>query len=407
MKMIKQAEKSIWIFTPYLDFTINKLLRNSKDEIEIVIITSLDGDSLFQRGYQLEALKELIAQGIVVRNLSGLHAKVLLVDDDLISLGSQNFTSRGRKNKEAGFQSNVSFFGSDILKILKDWCSKAQFVNAELIDSLLQYVKDNQDELSSIKAKFEEDVKTIINELSINQEAFTITKSDNHSSTIRFPQGEAILTKILSGEYNNHYSFYAGDNNNLLTWTKTNVNGKEEIFEIPDRYYFPALNLKNLEMAFLRLHKTRITYMKSGFKIEPEFYFNNAGEADITGLKIKDKRFSIDFGFCKRNTKEANIKITLSNSDLGNTTLYFLFNSINFKMVKHESSNKDCKIFITDNFLSNQRQVNDFLKEQILYQYRKTPNNQPAEIEKFLIKNNYKLGVIYYENCPILIFEEY
>ena len=270
MNMIKQAEKSIWIFTPYLDFTINKLLRNSKDEIEIVIITSLDGDSLFQRGYQLEALKELITHGIVVRNLRGLHAKVLLVDDDLISLGSQNFTSRGRKNKEVGFQSNVSFFGSDILKILKDWYSKSQFVNAELIDSLLQYVKDNQDELSSIKTKFEEDVKAIINESSINQEAFTITKSVNYNSTIRFPQGEAILTKKLSGVYNNYYSFFAGDNNNLLEWIKTNANGKKEIFEFPDYYYFPALNLKNMEMAFLRLHKTKITYMKSGFQIKPE-----------------------------------------------------------------------------------------------------------------------------------------
>lgn len=76
-------------------------------------------------------------------------------------------------------------------------------------------------------------------------------------------------------------------------------------------------------------------------------------------------------------------------------------------MVKQKFSNKDCEIFITDNFLSNQREVNDFLKKQILYRYLKTPTDQPEEIEKFLPKNNYKLGIMNYKDCPILIFEEY
>ena len=107
--LVGKAEYSIEIFTPYLDYTINALLANIPERIIVTIITALEGDNLFQRGYQLKSLKEAINNGILVKNLNGLHAKILVVDNDFISLGSQNFTNRGRKNKEAGMISEASF----------------------------------------------------------------------------------------------------------------------------------------------------------------------------------------------------------------------------------------------------------------------------------------------------------
>ncbi len=392
--MIEQAKNSIWIFTPYLDFTINKLLSKSFNNIEIVVITSLDGENLFQRGYQLEALKELIANGVIVKNLSGLHAKILLVDNDSISLGSQNFTSRGRKNKEAGFLSDVSFQGSKILQTLNTWHDEAKPVNAEQIDALIEYIKVNEDELAEVKRRLEEDVESIINKFSKEEHNLAITESQNYNTTFRYPQNEVIVYKKLSGTYQNYFSFKVDAPNDLSRWIKTGAKGEEDIFSLPEYYYFPSLNSETMQMMFLRVHSTTITYMKSEFHLS--FW---------SGYGIKGKPFTVDFKFLKTKSKVANIKITLSSGSVGIANLYYLFNAIEFKLVKSKFSNKDCEKFIHDNLLIKPKKIKEFLNDKVLPRKFKTKQDQPEEIEKFLPKDSYKLGIMEFQNQPILIFE--
>tara|TARA_R110000744_G_scaffold135782_1_gene245375 strand:- start:2333 stop:3517 length:1185 start_codon:yes stop_codon:yes gene_type:complete len=394
--MIEQAKSSIWIFTPYLDFTLNKLLSKSLNDIEIVIITSLEGENPFLRGSQLKALKELISNGVVIKNLSGLHAKILLVDNNYISLGSQNFTSRGRKNKEAGFQSNTSFLESDILQNLNDWHDQANIVNAELIDTLIEYVKVNEDELAELKKRLEEDLESIINKFTNEESNFTITESEHYNTIFRYAQSDVIVYKKLSGIYKNYFSFKVDAPNDLSQWIKIGTKGEEEKVSLPAYFYFPSLNSKTMQMAFLRVHITTITYMKS------EFHMNF-----WSGFDIKGKRFTVDFKFLKTKCKEANIKITLSSGLIGKVNLYYLFNAIEFKLVKSKFSNNVCEKFINDNLLNKPRKMREFLYDKVRPQKFTTKQDQPEEIEKFLPKDSYELGIMEFQNQPILIFEEY
>lgn len=58
---------------------------------------------------------------------------------------------------------------------------------------------------------------------------------------------------------------FAHNHNNLLKWIKTNKKGGEEYINLKDYDYYPAINLKTDQMAFLRMHTTRITFMKTSF----------------------------------------------------------------------------------------------------------------------------------------------
>lgn len=75
-EMIDKACLSIQIFTPYLDNTIIESINETGNNVKITIITCLDGESLFQRAYQLNSLKEEINYAVLIKNLAGLHAKV-------------------------------------------------------------------------------------------------------------------------------------------------------------------------------------------------------------------------------------------------------------------------------------------------------------------------------------------
>lgn len=373
--MIENATYSVDIFTPYLDFTINKLIQSVSANIEVTIITSLEGDTLFQKDYQINALIEAMNNGVVVKNLKGLHAKILMVDKKNISLGSQNFTNRGRKNKEAGFISIASFENSDFLISLESWIEESTNISLELLENLKRFINDNEEEISDVKERFNKGVEEIL--------------SDFYNTTYRFAQGSVIVTKTVPPPNRDYFSFFAGEHNNLCKWIKTNKEGTEEQVDLNDYDYHPSLNLYTMQMAFLRIHTSRITFIKTNFKIYQS-----------QEIKIGGEQFDIEFKFLRSNTKKSNIKISLVNEKKGKGDFYYLFNGFGFRLVKYKNDNYK-EIVDTGDF------SNEFLTFLIEPAKFKTPWNQPKEIEKFLPKEQYKVGILQYEDCPVLIFEEY
>ena len=117
--------------------------------------------------------------------------------------------------------------------------------------------------------------------------------------------------------------------------------------------------------------------------------------------------FGIDFSFLKSKTKEANIKIVLTNDNKGTATLYYLFNGFEFQLIKTKYSNTECEKFITINLINKPKKVNAFLLAQIAPYRFTTKWGQPKEIEKFSNKNRYKVGILDFKNHSILVFEEF
>lgn len=392
--LVKGAEYSIELFTPYLDYTINTLLEDIPERISVTIITALEGDSLFQRGYQLKSLKDAINNGIAVKNLNGLHAKILVVDNAFISLGSQNFTNRGRKNKEAGMISEASFKDSKLIATLNDWIEESKNVSVELIDELLIYIEENEEEISKIKKKFDQNIEKIISDFNQKELENQIATSSYFNTTYRFAQGEVILTRTIPPPFYNYYSFFAQEHNNLCKWIKTN-NGKQEHIELENYKYYPALNVKTMRMVYLRIHTSRITYMKTAFNM-----------SEWNGYEIDKKKYKLDFEFLKSSTKHSNMKVTLFKESIGKATLYYLFNGSTFSLTQTKYNNELIKQTIEKELLSRKENLSDFLKFLIEPAKFKTTMKQPKEIEKFLPEYSYRVGILEYQDLPILIFNK-
>lgn len=393
--LVENAEYSIDLFTPYLDYTINTLLEDIPERINVTIITALEGDSLFQRGYQLKSLKDAINNGIAVKNLNGLHAKILVVDNAFISLGSQNFTNRGRKNKEAGMISEASFKDSNLIATLDDWKEESKKVSSELIDELLIYLEENEEEISKIKKKFDQSIEKIMSDFNQKELENQITTSSYFNTTYRFAQGEVILTRTIPPPYYYYYSFFAQEHNNLCKWIKTNSNKQEEHIVLEDYKYYPALNVKTMRMVYLRIHTSRITYMKTAFNL-----------SEWNGYEINNEKYKLDFSFLKSSTKHSNIKVTLFKESIGKATLYFLFNGSTFSLTRTKYNNEQIKQTIEKELLSRKENESNFLKFLIEPVKFKTNMKQPKEIEKFLPEYSYRVGILEYHDLPILIFNE-
>lgn len=105
--LIALAEERLVIVTPYfniLEKTREQLLAKAAAGVTIEIL--LPGDKIDKRIAYLtanESLKPIVEAGITVRryDTSMMHGKVILVDDDLASIGSPNFNLRSlRKDYE-------------------------------------------------------------------------------------------------------------------------------------------------------------------------------------------------------------------------------------------------------------------------------------------------------------------
>ncbi len=393
--LVGKAEYSIEIFTPYLDYTINALLANIPERIIVTIITALEGDNLFQRGYQLKSLKEAINNGILVKNLNGLHAKILVVDNDFISLGSQNFTNRGRKNKEAGMISEASFKDSKLIATLNDWNKESKNISSDLVEELLIYLEEKEDEISKIKKKFDQSIEKIISNFNQRELENQITESSYFNSTYRFAQGEVILTRTVPPPNYDYYSFFAQEHNNLCKWIRTNEEKQEEQIELEDYNYYPALNVKTMQMAYLRIHTSRITFMKSTFSM-----------SEWDGYEIGKKKYKLDFTFLKSSTKNSNIKVTLTKESIGKATLYYLFNGSTFSLTNTKYNNDSIKQIIEKELLERKEILSAFLKFLLEPAKFTTHWNQPKEIEKFLPEYSYRVGILEYQDLPILIFNK-
>src|SRR3990172_5751730 len=159
--LIAKAQDNITIFTPFLDRLILSLLKVNPniETSRVTIVTDFEPASILELPNQLRTIKKALTSGISVLTLSGLHAKVLVVDNWYVILGSQNFTSRARKSKEASVVPRWSFEYTRFVETLKSWRDQANPINEDLGDLLIskitRRIKQHKKLLEETQAEFD------------------------------------------------------------------------------------------------------------------------------------------------------------------------------------------------------------------------------------------------------------
>ena len=94
-EMVEEASDSIVVFTPYFDRILINLFAICDDaNVQKTLVTELDWVATSaQDRKKLVYILHLIGEGVDVRVLNRLHAKILVVDNERAVFGSQNFTN--------------------------------------------------------------------------------------------------------------------------------------------------------------------------------------------------------------------------------------------------------------------------------------------------------------------------
>lgn len=150
---LPSRENEIFILTPYVTGRIIKEIVTASGTKTVHLITSLNAQSVIAKSLDLELIRELLARQVKVYSHDKLHAKILINGDQAI-IGSQNFTTGGKFNKEASVHLKLTASNQDNLaKIINDVIEGSTYLTLKEIDRFQHLCKKYFDELNELNVK--------------------------------------------------------------------------------------------------------------------------------------------------------------------------------------------------------------------------------------------------------------
>lgn len=318
-RSLKAAEESAWVLTPYLDDLLVRLLRNADESVDVVVVTDLSpesGPANYRK--KLLALKKLIDEGIDVRTLPRLHAKLLVIDGAALVAGSQNFTSYAQKSKEVSAVSYVE--PTRAIATIADWVESAHPVDGELVDRLLadtgelakavdkaivelqRQVAETVGVIEAERAERERQEAQRAREESERQAAFDRAARALRRRVSKTPWRLAMGAAHLVPDTATTYSEWSGEDEyptmfgtdswgdrsgvDLTRWFRAS-GAKRETVDLKHLHFYPVIHLPAGRMVLARIAKTRITYIKHSVRFTAAQMIG--GERRYLGLALPNE----------------------------------------------------------------------------------------------------------------------
>ncbi len=134
-KEIIQASDKVIILSPYLTSKTAEIVLENLDIIEnCEIYTVFSMENFVSGASSLRTVKILSQRGLKLYHLPRLHAKIILVPQKFVSIGSQNLTRNGVKNKEASVVICNPQEVAKIEKRLDSWIAQRQLISSGMLD---------------------------------------------------------------------------------------------------------------------------------------------------------------------------------------------------------------------------------------------------------------------------------
>ncbi|MCK8826328.1 cardiolipin synthase [Natroniella acetigena] len=116
--LITAAQKEIYLVTPYLilnDNILTALQTAALKGVDVNVVVSKETDNLLLSWANMSFFEELLKVGVTIYHYQDefLHSKMLVVDEQILSLGSANFNMR---SLYLDYELNVVFFNQDFSK---------------------------------------------------------------------------------------------------------------------------------------------------------------------------------------------------------------------------------------------------------------------------------------------------
>jgi hypothetical protein len=404
-RKVRAAQTGITVFAPFMDRLLMSLLsiNSTLPPTAVTVVTDFSSELLLELPNQLKTIKRLMQNGVQVLRLDGLHAKVLLVDETAVVLGSQNFTSRARRNREVSASPLPSLAGTRFLETLQVWRSKAQPVDEDYIDMLLARLRRHVKRHKEIHKDAGETLRKA-------DEEYERQKQDNllrrladleKQSRIRIAHGAVYATiQSVMGPWDAFDTLLADPEYDMTRWSVTNPDGKTEPYRISRLSMFPMLIPETMRMGFARVGKTRITYIRKSL--------------DWTNRKLQvgDLFLNVSITFPDTDTKRRNITIKLTDSWRGSCDCAFLFTGDSVRLVKHtfhrgsphwEEEHRQLTDLLDKDFFGRSEAMDEFFRRFFDHFTYAELGRDDHNVRDYLKGTRFRLSVIQYMNNPFLV----
>jgi hypothetical protein len=301
-KEVGNAKQKVLVFSPYLTSdTADLVLRRAPAEL-CEIYTTFCAETFASGGSSIQTLRALTADGFIFYELEGLHAKIILISERSVSIGSQNLTRGGTVNKEATVFLTETTEVTRTEKALAPWVASRKPITPEMI-------ADMESRLPKLKRafrKFREESLATNAAVKLGERARLrqrIRKLQKHLAKIPTAKATVIarVTRIdqtprtFHGPWNSNVSLLARPGDDLTRWR---VEGIRVILDRLVRYMCILENTGKIGWA--RVGTTRITFVADGI---------DSLKMEIDGLHYD---MTLDAIWQENDETLDNVRITLS-----------------------------------------------------------------------------------------------
>ena len=133
-RAISTAQQRVLVFSPYLTPRTAEAAASAPSSVSREIHTLMDINNFAAGASFLNCLRRLLHAGVDLYHVPRLHAKIVIVDEAFATIGSQNLTSNGVRNREASVLIEDPKHVLRIFELLQPWLATRIPITVELLD---------------------------------------------------------------------------------------------------------------------------------------------------------------------------------------------------------------------------------------------------------------------------------
>lgn len=394
------TEKKVYILFPYITSTTAENVLENVNWENCEIYTQYKIENFVNGSTCIKTLIKLVENGAKIYFLPNLHAKIVLISDTFVSIGSQNLTANGTQNKEATFTSTslktIEFIEE---KLKKNWLLEGDRVNLERLKDIEKIIKPLIQNYSKLKVKFDEAIREIESER-IKKEKDNQKQSDliefieNIEQTKTFVHGK--VEKVGGFNWNsmkNNYrwTFKVTFGENLIYW---NINN--EILTLKDDHSRYLAIIKDTgKLSWTRVNNKSITYF---------------GKVVISSIEIPvdnyNQNYEIKFkaNWNQKTLPKYNLKIIISQKNIKEAEIlaWFGINNIQFYKIKYYKLSS-LKTWISE----NEVKLKALIIKELITNFKYEKRLYGPQADEYLEKNkDFQINLGKIDKLPLLIFKK-
>ncbi len=135
-KELEKISGKVTILSPYLTSSTAEAIITKVPSANCEVYTLFSVENFASGASSIKTLRNLFDAGYALFHLPRLHAKVVLVSDRLATIGSQNLTANGIRNREASLLINSQDEVRKIEEDLEPWLVERQTISAEMVSDV-------------------------------------------------------------------------------------------------------------------------------------------------------------------------------------------------------------------------------------------------------------------------------